>query len=234
MTYVISDLHGTYRKYLQLLELIGFGDEDTLYVVGDICDRGEESAEIYLDVMGRENVFCAKGNHELFLERNLPAVFPFLEDIADPETVAEGNIASWNKNGGAKTIKSLFGRKSETICDIYRFVRDMPNYIQIAVGGKRVTLVHAGVPEDMGNRISECNVFDLLWVRPDYDAVFGDKEMDVLIVGHTPTPLITENREAKIYRGKGNIINIDCGAVFSYAGGRLGCLCLETMEEYYV
>lgn len=35
----------------------------------------------------------------------------------------------------------------------------------------------------------------------------------------------------KIFRS-GTMINIDCGCAFP--GGRLGCLCLDTMEEYYV
>lgn len=34
----------------------------------------------------------------------------------------------------------------------------------------------------------------------------------------------------KIYRGN-NHVAIDCGCGF---GGKLGCICLETMEEFYV
>ena len=39
MTYVMSDLHGCYDKYVQMLEKIGFGDGDTLYILGDVIDR---------------------------------------------------------------------------------------------------------------------------------------------------------------------------------------------------
>ena len=64
MTYVMTDLHGKYDKYKEMLELISFSDEDTMYINGDICDRGEESAKIYLDIMSRtegasyEEYFC--------------------------------------------------------------------------------------------------------------------------------------------------------------------------------
>lgn len=40
---------------------------------------------------------------------------------------------------------------------------------------------------------------------------------------------------AKIWHSEdGWLTDIDCGAAFPAFGGRLGCLCLETGEEYYV
>ena len=38
MQHVISDIHGCYEKYIQLLEHIKFTEKDTLYVLGDIID----------------------------------------------------------------------------------------------------------------------------------------------------------------------------------------------------
>ena len=40
MHYVISDIHGCYAQFAELLNLIRFKDTDTLYVLGDIVDRG--------------------------------------------------------------------------------------------------------------------------------------------------------------------------------------------------
>ncbi len=40
MIYAMSDLHGCLEKYLKMLEKINFGAEDTMYVLGDIVDRG--------------------------------------------------------------------------------------------------------------------------------------------------------------------------------------------------
>ena len=39
MTYCISDIHGEYGRYLEMLEKINFSDEDKLYVLGDVIDR---------------------------------------------------------------------------------------------------------------------------------------------------------------------------------------------------
>ena len=46
MTYVMSDLHGQYEKYRKLLDKIAFSDGDELYILGDVVDRGPQSAEL--------------------------------------------------------------------------------------------------------------------------------------------------------------------------------------------
>ena len=64
MTYVMSDIHGMYEKYLKMLDVIKFSDDDVLYILGDIIDRGPEPIEIILDIMTRPNIVCLKGNHK--------------------------------------------------------------------------------------------------------------------------------------------------------------------------
>ena len=36
----MSDIHGEYDKYLAMLEQIDLSEDDTLYVLGDVVDRG--------------------------------------------------------------------------------------------------------------------------------------------------------------------------------------------------
>lgn len=40
MIYVVSDIHGCYDKYQELLKKLNLGPDDTLYVLGDVIDRG--------------------------------------------------------------------------------------------------------------------------------------------------------------------------------------------------
>ncbi len=49
MIYVMSDIHGEYDKYIKMLELINFSDEDELYILGDIVDRGKEPVKVLLE-----------------------------------------------------------------------------------------------------------------------------------------------------------------------------------------
>ena len=64
MTYVMSDLHGRYEQYRRMLETIGFSDEDELYILGDVVDRGPRPIEILTDMSMRANVYPILGNHD--------------------------------------------------------------------------------------------------------------------------------------------------------------------------
>ena len=62
-TYVMSDIHGNYKKYIQAINTLNLQDSDTLYVLGDVVDRGNGSCKILLDMMCRYNVVPLIGNH---------------------------------------------------------------------------------------------------------------------------------------------------------------------------
>ena len=46
-TYVLSDIHGNFEIFKRMLEKIQFNSHDQLYILGDICDRGPCSLDIY-------------------------------------------------------------------------------------------------------------------------------------------------------------------------------------------
>lgn len=64
MIYAVSDLHGCYDKYMKLLERLNKTSDDSLYILGDIVDRGSEGIKILLDLINRKNVFSCRGNHD--------------------------------------------------------------------------------------------------------------------------------------------------------------------------
>mgnify|MGYP003293530442 CR=1 FL=1 len=64
MIYVMSDLHGEYGRYKQMLEKSAFSENDELYVLGDVVDRGPEPVRLLQDLASRDNVFLIMGNHE--------------------------------------------------------------------------------------------------------------------------------------------------------------------------
>lgn len=64
MTYVVSDIHGCDKLYFRLLETLRFSDTDTLYILGDVTDRGSGGLRVLLDAASRQNVILLRGNHE--------------------------------------------------------------------------------------------------------------------------------------------------------------------------
>ena len=48
-TYVMSDIHGMGALLEKMLEKLSFSEEDVLYILGDMIDRGPDPAKV-LDI----------------------------------------------------------------------------------------------------------------------------------------------------------------------------------------
>ena len=74
----------------------------------------------------------------------------------------------------------------------------------------------------------DCVLHDFIWERMDYRRTYYRGKL--LVTGHTPTGFIDPLCSGRILQ-RNNHVAIDCGAVYT---GTLGCVCLETLEEFYV
>ncbi len=232
VTYVMSDIHGEFEKYREMLAKIGFSDEDTLYVLGDVADRGEKPVEVLLNMMRRRNVIPLMGNHDAFAYKNLlPLLDEIEEDNIDSHLNAStlGSLMSWLREGGRTTLDGFRSLSPSVREDALRYIADFSAYETVEVGGFTYVLVHAGLgnfsPE---KKLSDYTLHELCEMRPDYDTPLFEDGKKIVVCGHTPTMAI--NGKSEIYHGNGYIV-IDCGATF---GGRLACLRLEDGKEFYV
>lgn len=218
MKYVMSDLHGRYDKFLKMLDIINFSDNDELYILGDIFDRGKQSIEILEYIRASKNIFLIKGNHEDMFEK-------YYED--------NSNLNLWLHNGGLPTYMSLKEKGQGYIDDVYQYIKKLPFILKV----DNYILAHAGLylPENYKDLSIEeiLNIQTeeyLLWDREflkSKDSIYG---YDV-ILGHTPT--ITISKDAQIIYKNGKYL-IDCGAVFEKHEGKLACFCLNNKKEFYV
>ena len=46
MIYVLSDIHGRLDRFEKMLRMIDLRDDDTLYILGDVIDRGKDGIRI--------------------------------------------------------------------------------------------------------------------------------------------------------------------------------------------
>ena len=67
MRYIISDIHGCKKQYLELLKKLKFSERDHLYILGDSVDRGEDSIEVLRYIMKQKNITYILGNHDYIL-----------------------------------------------------------------------------------------------------------------------------------------------------------------------
>ena len=67
MRYIISDIHGCKKQYLELLEKINLSAQDHLYILGDSVDRGDQSIEVLQYIIKQKNMTYLLGNHDYTL-----------------------------------------------------------------------------------------------------------------------------------------------------------------------
>lgn len=232
MTYVMSDIHGEYEKYLAMLKLIELGEGDELYVIGDCIDRGSGSVRLLRDMASRSNVYPIIGNHELMaLEILDKLLVEITEENAASQIDADllTGLAHWQLDGGDTTIKAIKELSPEERADVLDYLKEFSPYEIIDVGERTFVLVHSGLGNYRpGKKLREYDLSELCFMRPDYSVKYFDDDSVYVVCGHTPTRSVTGRDE--IYHNSNNIL-IDCGAVF---GGRLACLRLDDMKEYYI
>ncbi|CAM5782521.1 MULTISPECIES: metallophosphoesterase family protein [Brevibacillus] len=220
-TFVISDIHGMYDEFCEMLEQISFdADSDKLILLGDYIDRGCKSKEVVQRVKAlteQQQAIAIKGNHdEMFLE--------FLYS-GEPQKTER-----YLRNGGKATLESFCGTDwfqnevsdqklqsaREHILQHYAeevaFLQQLPYYYET----KEHIFVHAGINpayEDW----RETPPYEMIWIR---DAFYHQpvKEARTVVFGHTTCSTLHEKPDVWFGERK---IGIDGACVY---GSQLNCL----------
>ena len=99
MVYAVSDIHGCYDKYIDLLNEINCSPDDTLYVLGDVIDRGPDGFKIMLDMAQRPNVVNLLGNHEAMAMDALSRVLSVIQPDGGVELSRTSKAAALQWDG---------------------------------------------------------------------------------------------------------------------------------------
>lgn len=195
MRYAIGDIHGCLETFLQLLKEIEFTKDDTLYILGDMVDRGPKSAQVVDTIIkmidNGYDVNVILGNHEDLM----------IKAIEDKKVEY-----IWARNGAWKTLES-YGAKFEGYGSApwyevismkhWNFLKSLPRKIVL----DDYILVHAGLNTYLTDPINKTDDYDLTWIR-DVDFNY-DKNLlggRTIISGHTITSkqeIIQLNEEFK-------------------------------------
>lgn len=239
---VVGDVHGCFSLLDSTLATHGYDPaRDRLFSVGDLINRGPESASV-LDAVRQHRIKAVLGNHEDMIVR-----WYFGGGRSSERLLANG--AGWfmdlaDGNGRARPIA--------------RFMASLPYAIEIETALGLVGLLHADAPRaEWGGLTAALEHEDAhgttrrktLWQRTRWsddanhesdavplamDALFGlpvKREIEpanphrsvhgvtAVIVGHTPIRALAV---------RGNVVNIDTGAVY---GGALTVLDLAALPR---
>ena len=230
MTYVLSDIHGNLRRFESIMKQINLQPDDTLYILGDIVDRNPDGIKILRRIMKMPNVKMLLGNHEYLM---LTAVGHCKNAAEEKKNTNWRQKRLWYRNSGGITHDRLKRITLEQRAEIFCFLRNLPLNIDVEVNGVKYKLVHGSPIEDFGRLHRFYEEYEdekefAVWER--WDETHPVPENFVLIFGHTPTLYFQDNNPLSIWKSE-DAIGIDCGCGYEY--GRLGCLRLDDMKEFY-
>lgn len=219
--FVISDLHGQYDLFLKLLEKINLKREDLLVIMGDICDRGEKSYEIYMKCMKMiklgYNLKFILGNHEDMLLEDLENDYPLRYET---EFSIYRNSKYFNKKSMEEWYEENFFKEIKWLV---KWLKNCP----LIISGNESIFVHAGL--DLQTKLEKQERETVLWTREEFwideESVLEEYRSKNIYFGHTP------NINGRISEKTDKIWDIDCGAFFTHF---LGCVEVKSKEKIYV
>lgn len=240
--FVIGDIHGRYKALLQVFERANFDYEnDFVYFVGDIVDRGEKPFDCIEFMYRLKNKILIRGNHDS----------NFLQFIQAKRDFFQGQHGSYVTTKLWSAEKDL---KRKRLIEEY-LVSTIPYYID----HKNRIFTHGGF--DNMQRVEDQSDYTFSWDRELWCAAMNcakDQKVPTvdcfseIYIGHTPTINYAFNEEKTIggiiLKGgdpitvpmhMGGVWNMDTGAGF--LGGKLSMMDIETkeifqsdkMSEYY-
>ena len=219
--FVMSDIHGQYDLFLKMLDRIDLKREDLLVIIGDICDRGKKSYEIYMKCMKMiklgYNLKFILGNHEDMLLEDLENDYPIRYEteysvFRNSKYFENKDMKDWHEENFLEEIEWLV-----------KWLKNCP----LIISGNENIFVHAGL--DLKKVLEKQEKETVLWTREEFwlmeNVELEEYKGKNIYFGHTP------NINGRISKKTDRIKGIDCGAFFTHF---LGCVEVKSQEEIYV
>ena len=145
-TYVISDIHGQYNMFIELLDKIDLKDTDTLYILGDVLDRGPHPIKTIRKLMEMPNAICLVGNHEFMAMKCLEFLMKEITDKSIEELDDEmlDNLETWQYNGSRSTVDEFTQMDFESKKDVIDFIKEFLIYEEVSVNDKNYLVTTSG------------------------------------------------------------------------------------------
>lgn len=158
--FVVGDIHGRYDAFIRLLESADYDPEnDIVYSVGDIIDRGPKSVET-LEFFNQKNTYAIRGNHEVM-------------------AISDEWLMVWLSNGGPATLNSL-KLHNYTESWLAEQIQPLPYVIDVGENDEdhSFRIVHASLPlkwseeefqliMDRAKDENDTLLAEILWSRTD-------------------------------------------------------------------
>lgn len=238
--FIIGDLHGAYSCLLNGLDNLKFDyQNDRLFSVGDLIDRGPESLQC-LRLLTEDWFYSVMGNHELMMEDTITHCLKKNDFLNFYNSI-------WHYNGGQWFSDILAHTYMEEIISLVEIIKILPYMISVNFGDdKMFHVIHAEfnenkLDEELRNPNIEKSLDELnrdyeisvLWNRRLFANLYKQDLKIPAVFRKIKRTLSYHNFDLKfnsgdiIYSGHttvmyptkiGNCIDLDTGAFASYHG----------------
>jgi len=206
--FAVGDIHGCFSKLDAALRKVRFSpDQDRLFAVGDLVDRGPESAHV-LEWLAQPWFHSVCGNHELMIWRNA---------LGDP--LPNVDLAAHDGQWLESLSESVQQRIGESL-------RALPLAMEVETAQGPVGLIHADYPYDDWSTIQRGTLSaqdeeTCLWSIARYRTGYKQPVRNVRAVVHGH---MTVSNMVQL----GNVFFIDTGGWRE--GGKFTLLDLQTLK----
>lgn len=228
MDFVMADIHGAYRAYLQVMERSGFNPQrDRLFQLGDVVDKGYESYEVIEALCQLPNLVSVRGNHDQYFLEFLLGITPHKIHMKDMLKT----IKSYEKYMGKITFwdKDLIKRVPKHHLELLK------NQVAYYVDNNRL-FIHAGIEPEypISNQTQGTLQRDReFWketMRCSGGLITTIDGFEEIYIGHTPVTLWQDQREDCEIMSRCGVTNLNTCIGFH---GRLSMMNLDTEEVFY-
>ena len=229
----VSDMHGDLITFKEGLEEIGFNDNDYLFVIGDMYEKGDltynlKTARYFMELNKKENVFCMSGNCDEVLRFILPEEshkdFLYYTLVRQKSIINDMALEMRYPLGKDMDINDFVSKVKEKYNDLYEFMDSLDDVIII---NDKLVLVHGGI--DDINNIPE---YALPLLKYDNYYSLAKPQKYITIVGHNPTRNYRSDVACQnpILDFKKKIFSID-GGNHLVKGGQINFLILDNLNS---
>lgn len=220
----ISDIHADYVSLKELLHKVNFNNQDYLFILGDIVEKGKNSLETLRYVMNlakQPNVFVLMGNcdyipislrnngHYPVREYFMSHYYTFINEMCRNHNI-ELHLGD--------DFKPIIDKLYNTYKEEFDFIAKLPHVIET----DKIIFAHGGIdPMLRDDYLDPKEIMKWDSFIDSTDFTFNK----YLVVGHTPTINYCEKIPSynPYYVNERNIIAIDGGNVIKESG-QLNCL----------
>ncbi len=259
-TYVISDIHGCFDEFQEMIEKISLSEDDRLILAGDYIDRGKKSLEMLKWLENcPANILTLAGNHDL----EFAGYVRLMEQIDEScelntdrhsnddaqillETIrymlkmrASGALEFFDYYGTVTDLIMNRGVSLDDLCRWAEMMEKLPIIERFECSGRDCIVVHAGYCEEEVLQKSKYDRLEdfCIYAREEGMEIGGIRN-GMIIAGHTPTiaqdsAFFNDGEVFRYYDEKKDCIfyNIDCGCAYYEMYPSATLACMRVEDE---